>query len=162
VTDVKNTAHKLLAALGKIRDAADKPTIVGRENLACTFINDNWDFRDEDLLFPIHPTEAIIKHIRPMLEHLELRAKSLLATAQRVEHGRGRRLEGYDEFVTACHQVWLKHRGIKGWTKRNGRGAGPFVRFVCLAQELLPPAMRKPSQNAVGDAVVLVMTKGTS
>lgn len=75
--------------------------------------------------------------------------------ANRVEHGRGRRLEGYDRFVTACRRVWLRHRTEKGWSKKDGRGAGPFVRFVFIVQELLPPTMRKPSKGAVGDAVIL-------
>ena len=161
IADVEKATRKLLFALSNIKKLAEMPKVIGRKNLAWQFFIDNSDFRDEDISF-IDQTKYILEYIHPRLKLLKVRAGVLFKNAKRVEHGRGRRVEGYNDFVTGCHQVWLKHRRNKGWSKRNGRGAGPFVRFVCIAQELLPPSMRKSSEAAVGDAVVAAMTEGTS
>jgi hypothetical protein len=123
VDNLRTATLKMLAALKSISEIADQPIIIGRENLAAMLIEDDWDMED-NVDFIVNTTEQIFARIIPDLDVIRRRAESLLSTAKLVERGRGRRLEAYDDFIIACYRVWRGHRTGKGWSKKNGGGAG--------------------------------------
>ena len=83
-------------------------------------------------------TDALIHRISHDLHDLTERAHRILEDAPLPSRGTSRKIAGYNIFVDACHRVRPNHRSDKGWSKKNGRGAGHFVRFVSIAQPLLP------------------------
>jgi hypothetical protein len=155
VDDLSKAAYKLLVALKNVQAVAREPFEIRRGNLADQFLSDVGlidDDEDEDELMFSTPDETIARVIADF-QLLHRRAWRAIGSAKRVERGAGRKLQGYDNFILACRQVWDRNRTDKGWSEKNGRGCGPFVTFVFLAQDLLRPPMRKGSVEAVGDAV---------
>ena len=49
--DVGKAARKLLSALRAIRKHAEAPITLGRENIADTFMSDDWDYDENDITF---------------------------------------------------------------------------------------------------------------
>jgi hypothetical protein len=162
VEDLGKAAWKLRTAIRMVQEVAAEPWVLERENIAYVYVDEigmvEGDDEEEALL--IDTPEDIINRVLNDVQLLERRANRALSGSRRLTHGQGRLIEGYDEFVATCQKVWSRHRVDQGWSERRGRGCGPFVRFVYLAQDLLAPPMRKQSEEAAGDAVVLTM-KGT-
>jgi hypothetical protein len=159
VDDLRKALWKSLVALEKVRSIAAEPMEIGRLNIAQDYVSDMSGFSDdaeEDIWLATTPEEVIDRLTADVRLH-HRRAERALNSAQRMERGQGRRTKGYDEFITACRQVWNRHRKDKGWSTKAGRGSGPFVIFVCIAQTLLPPPMWKETPEAVGDAVVAAL-----
>jgi hypothetical protein len=155
-------ASKLLATLNTIEFQAKRGILIGRTNLADCFVGEAMAENQEkiELLGSFWNPRDYILCVRRDLTLLREHARKTISTAKRVKRGGGREVVGYDKFVLACKEVWDRYRNDKGFSITLGRGSGPFVRFVYLVQNLIPPPKRKATEAAVGDAVVKIL-KGT-
>jgi hypothetical protein len=149
-------SNKLVTAIRKVYELAYKAPPLNRFSLVDPFLWESSIILGDPSRVWI-PTERLIDRISHDLEELTERAHRILADAPLASRGTSRKIAGLDIFVDACHRVWTNHRTDKGWSKKNGRGAGHFVRFVNIVQPLLPPELRKTSEAAVGDAVLAVL-----
>ncbi|WP_262027068.1 hypothetical protein [Microvirga sp. Mcv34] len=174
--DFDKAASKLIAALNRVQFEAAKGTPIGRldltvpkdmpigrSNLAEKFLDDALaeDKEEGERIGYIWDPREYVTRVVSDVALLQTRVRKILHHATRIEHGTGRRIAGYDEFIFACHRVWKRHRKDKGYSTKQGRGVGPFVRFVYSAQALLPLAKRKDTEAAVGDAVVKALKSST-
>jgi hypothetical protein len=158
VDKLEKAAKRLAAVIRYVKSVASGPLVVGLGNVASDLIEDSIKF-DSDYVIEsiVYPTEELIAHLEESLEILQRRTKHAIETARVMKQGKGRTNRGYDIFIRKCRTIWDRHRQDKGWSKKAGRGSGPFVTFVHVAQDLLPPPMRKLTEAAVGDAVVATL-----
>jgi hypothetical protein len=161
VVDLVSAIKRLRTAAGGLRAQYLRGILPGRDNIAMRLWCDDGLF-DEEHFVQNPSTKDLVRGMVQNAEFLEKRAKRILKGARPIQRGKGRSIEGYDKFVRACRLVWERHRTDQGWSKKEGRGTGPFVTFVYLAQPLLPPRMRRKSCAAAGDAVIDEMMKGTN
>lgn len=174
--DFDKAASKLLAAVRRVQSEAAKGTPVGRldltipkdmpigrRNLAESFLGDAFakDKEEAERIGYIWNPREYVERVNSDVTLLQRQARKWLRGATNIEHGTGRRVAGYDEFIRACHRVWKRHRQDKGYSTKQGRGVGPFVQFVHSAQAALPLAKRKETEAAVGDAVVKALKDST-
>lgn len=161
--DFDKAASKLLQSLKAVKFQASEGLAIGRVNLAERFMRDAFAENEEEgerLGYIWEPGEYVERVISDVTL-LQREAKKALQKAKGVEHGYGRKILGYKDFVLVCQRVWVRYRSDQGYSRKAGRGSGPFVRFVYCLQELIPRPKRKRSETAVGDAVVAAL-KDTS
>ncbi len=159
IDDLRKAIWKFLAALEAVRAISLEPFDPSRRNIAADFLSDMnmIDGDDEEDAFLLMTPLEIIDRVKADLELMQRRAITALDSVERVPRGKGRSASGYDRFILACRQIWMRHRQDQGWSIKAGRGCGRFVTFVWTAQTLLPPSMCKKTPESVGDAVVAVL-----
>lgn len=93
-------------------------------------------------------------------DQIEQAAKTVLAEIAPTPRGAGAKIHGYDAFLKCCRAVWANRNEDRGFSKRRGAYRGEFVSLVFAAQCLLPSAMQRPTEAAVGAAIDLWFRNG--
>jgi hypothetical protein len=157
IAELAKTAKALRDAIALVQKLAAEPIVIGRANFTHDFMEDTYtvvvDDDEEEWKVLLDPTEDLLRRLVADVETVRHRAKHALGMVRPAGRGKGKQIVGYPDYILACRSIWSRHRTDKGWSKKEGRGCGPFVSFVYLTQDLLPRGMRKGTLEKVGDAI---------